>query len=97
MPGQLASAAERTAGAEQAAMGFEPMNNGFAIRHPSRITPDENATYNNTENHSAPDSALCAQNEPDLAIVTAVWSGLPESARAAILAIVHGAGKGHGS
>jgi len=32
-----------------------------------------------------------------LAIVTAVWSGLPESARAAILAIVHGAGKGHGS
>jgi hypothetical protein len=40
-----------------------------------------------------PDSCHTCQSDPDLALVNAAWSGLPESVRAAVMMLVRAASK----
>ena len=84
----------------QAAMGFEPMNNGFAIRSATSLgntlTHAETSTCSNADGDADSDVSLsasltdrtCTLVDPGLAAVVDAWAGLPEAVRAGIVATV---------
>ncbi len=76
----------------KAEVGFEPTNNGFAIRPPQSGTKEQAETYEHTpDGLGALLDAL--QESPGLAAVVTAWPTLPEPMRAAILAVVEAAAK----
>ncbi len=76
---------------EQAEMGFEPMNNGFAIRPSGSVTNQETETCETSTNHLGALLGALRAESPDLATVVEAWPKLPETVRAGILAMINAA------
>ena len=70
---------------KQAAIGFEPMNRGFAIRSHQTLTTCDGKHLENADNGSA---AKCAAIPADLGVIVAAWPELSASIRATLLALV---------
>ncbi len=82
---------------EQAAMGFEPMNNGFANRRLGNVSTcnnnnlqkDQPDAYTPAYKRNPKTQANSLQNLPaDLAGIVEAWSTLPEHVRQAIVTLV---------
>ena len=78
-------------GGAQAAMGFEPMNNGFASRPADSVTTETADTCDGPRECLASCLADSLKSDPDLASVVASWRTLPHAVRAGILAMVRAA------
>ena len=59
--------------------------------------PCKQTTCENAENHSAPYSALSAQDDADLRAIAAAWPTLPAAVRAGIVAMVKASAAGDGA
>ena len=90
---------ETRLGKGKAAMGFEPMNNGFAIRpedsqeSPQCVTPQslsENGSDSATDHWPTHWHKILADHA-ELANVLDTWATLPEPVRVGILAMVRAA------
>jgi len=83
----------------QAAVGFEPTNNGFAIRPPSDVTASpDNDLRETTESCCTKSSANSGDSQAesypadrDLATINAVWPELAQADKVAIMAMIRAA------
>ena len=72
-------------------MGFEPTNNGFAIRLSDDTTVAGKGTSENSQNDFVKTLAILAQKQPELAQVIEAWDNLPTASKTAIMALVKAA------
>ncbi len=75
-------------------MGFEPMNNGFAIRSPDGVTPVDINTCGDRHKRLGDLLGALRVENPDLALVIDRWADLPAAVRAGIIAMVKTTGSG---
>ncbi len=73
---------------EEAEAGFEPANNGFAIRSEGDVTPDESSTSEQSQNGLSLGLLLPLQNDPELQAVVLAWPALPPDVRKMIVGVV---------
>ena len=75
----------------EAAGGFEPPNNGFAIRDRAESDLDEATTYDGRDGSVSSNVSSQMQEDPQLAALVAAWPTLPVHIREAVRALVHSA------
>lgn len=76
---------------QEAEAGFEPANNGFAIRPPATPTSDHVKTCADGVNCLSPRLLPALEKHPELIDLIAAWPTLPEALRAGIRAMIAGA------
>jgi hypothetical protein len=82
------SAVRRT----KAAVGFEPTNNGFAIRRRVSQTPNKQSNSEHDADSWASGWASLVEKHPELAALVTAWPKLPAAVRAGIIAMIHASG-----
>jgi hypothetical protein len=68
-------------------VGFEPTNNGFAIRSPNQASHYNKRSYESGDKNLTENLALLVQKFPDLARIIKIWPDLSEHIRTAILTL----------
>jgi len=73
---------------QQAAVGFEPTNNGFANRRLNNTSPFIKGTCGNSKNSCTEKNTESSQIPSDVHRLAAVWDDLPNNIRRAIMALI---------